>query len=117
MAGARWQEPVVVAVAAAMVLVACLVPLAALVVDAVSATSTASLSLGRLGELFASTAATAGAVTVVAMLIGIPLAVLFARTDLPGRRVLLVLHGFPLFVPPFLLALGWFDLLGADGLL
>jgi iron(III) transport system permease protein len=113
---ARWQEPVVTAVAAALVLLVCLAPLAALAVDAASATSTATVALGRLARLFASTVATAGAVTAVAMLIGIALGVVFARTDLPARRAAFALHAFPLFVPPFLLALGWFHLGHAERL-
>src|SRR5207247_10262709 len=59
----------------------------------------------------------ATAVTALALLAGVPLAVLFARTDLPARRSAFVLHAFPLFLPPFLLALGWFFLLGRHGLL
>lgn len=40
-----------------------------------------------------------------------------ARTDIVGRRFLLLVHGFPMFLPPFLLALGWFYLLGRRGFL
>ena len=117
MSGSRWQEPVITAVASAAILVVCFAPLAALAVDAASAASTANVSLWRLTQLFASTVVTAGAVTLVALGIGIPLGVLLARTDLPGRRAALILHAFPLFVPPFLLALGWFHLARADGAL
>lgn len=55
------------------------------------------------------------AVTVCAVGIGAPLGLLVARTDLPGRRALWMLHAFPMFLPPFLLALGWFQLLGREG--
>lgn len=40
-----------------------------------------------------------------------------ARTDIVGRRFLLLVHGFPMFLPPFLLALGWFYLFGRQGFL
>lgn len=58
-----------------------------------------------------------GAVVIGALVIGTPMGLLLARTDLAGRRVLLFAHGFPMFLPPFLLALGWFYLFGRQGLL
>ena len=74
-----------------------------------------------LWALFVRTLAIALVVTVVSILIGLPLGFVFARTDVPGRRLLWLAHTFPLFVPPFLLALGWsylFDLGGiAEGVL
>jgi iron(III) transport system permease protein len=57
------------------------------------------------------------AVVVSALVVGIPLGVLLARTDIAGRRVLVFVHGFPMFLPPFLLALGWFYLFGQQGFL
>lgn len=57
------------------------------------------------------------AVVVGTLLLGVPMGVLLGRTNVAGRRALLVVHAFPLFLPPFLLALGWFYLLGRQGLL
>jgi ABC-type Fe3+ transport system permease subunit len=42
--------------------------------------------------------------------------VLLGRTDIVGRRAAAVLQAVPIFLPPFLLALGWFHLFGARGL-
>ncbi len=48
---------------------------------------------------------------------GTALAVLLMKTDLPGRRILFALLSFPFFLPPYVLALGWFTVLGRHGLL
>src|SRR3546814_15687969 len=45
------------------------------------------------------------------------MAVLVARTDVIGRGAVLVLHAFPALLPPLLPALGWFHLLGRQGLI
>lgn len=50
-------------------------------------------------------------------LLGLPLSVLLARTDLPGRQVLLALFLLPLLLPPSVIAYGWFALLGREGIL
>ncbi len=76
-----------------------------------------TLGTARQWVLLGRSLALAGAVTLVASLLGTALGLLLARTDVPGRRVILLIHGFPLFLPPFLLALGWFYLFGRQGLL
>jgi iron(III) transport system permease protein len=53
--------------------------------------------------------------TVLAALIGIPLALMFGRLEFPGRRWLSVLIPLPLFVPPFVGALGVQRLFGPTG--
>lgn len=45
--------------------------------------------------------------TVVALLAGLPLGVLLARTDLPGASVFRVLVTLPWVVPPYVGAIGW----------
>ncbi len=50
---------------------------------------------------------TAGCVT----LIGVPLGLLLGKTDLPFRRTLAVLFSIPLLLPPYVLAVCWFNLL------
>ncbi|MCI0658134.1 MAG: ABC transporter permease subunit, partial [Acidobacteria bacterium] len=59
----------------------------------------------------------AGVTSILAGLIGLPLSVLLARTDLPGRRALFALFVAPILLPPSVLAYGWFALLGREGLL
>jgi iron(III) transport system permease protein len=57
------------------------------------------------------------AVVAGALAVGIPMGLLLARTEVLGRRVLFIAHGFPMFLPPYLLVLGWFYLFGQQGLL
>ena len=75
-----------------------------------------ALSAARTWVLFLSSVGLASAVTILSLAIGLPLGVLLGRSDVPLRRVALWLHAFPLFVPPFLLALGWFHLLARGGI-
>jgi iron(III) transport system permease protein len=61
--------------------------------------------------------ALAASVTGLALALGVPLAALLAKTDVWGRQAAFLVHAFPMFLPPFLLALGWFHLLGRGGIL
>ena len=70
--------------------------------------------LAGAGErnMLLATLALAGASTILAFLIGLPLGVLYAATDLPGRRFLETLSVLPLVLPPILLAIATYhDLL------
>lgn len=73
------------------------------------------LATPRMWALFARSLGIAGSVTALAIIQGVVLGLLLGKTDVVGRRVLLFLHAFPMFLPPFLLALGWFHLLGRQG--
>ena len=53
--------------------------------------------------------------TLLTALVGIPLALVFQRWEFPGRRWLSALVPLPLFVPPFVGALGIQRLLGPNG--
>jgi iron(III) transport system permease protein len=55
-------------------------------------------------------------VALASVLVGVPLGLLLGCTDVRGRKAALILHAFPMFLPPFLLALGWFYLFGKSGL-
>jgi len=57
------------------------------------------------------------AVCLTASLIGVPLAVLLNRTDLPGRRLLEALVWVDFFTPSYLVALGWTALMQRGGFL
>jgi iron(III) transport system permease protein len=52
-----------------------------------------------------------------AMLLGVPLGLLLGKTDLPLRRAFAVLLSIPLLLPPYILAVCWFNLLANDSLL
>ena len=63
-----------------------------------------------LWALFSRSVVRALGVVLGTLAIGVPLGYAFGRSDLPFRRSLWLLHAFPLFLPPFLLGLGWFYL-------
>ncbi len=116
----RLEEPLVSMVAAACLLVLCLLPLIVLAGELLAgaeglAQVQATLLAPRTWVLLAETIGFALAITVVALIIGVPLGALLGKTDVAGRHAALLLHGFPLFLPPFLVALGWFHLFGRQG--
>jgi ABC-type Fe3+ transport system permease subunit len=55
------------------------------------------------------------AVTVLALALGVPLGVLFAKARFPLRKLLFLAHVAVVFMPPFLAGLGWFHILGRQG--
>ena len=57
------------------------------------------------------------AASVLALLIGLPMAFFVARVKMPGKTLLLSLGTLPLVVPPFLGAYSWILLLGRNGIL
>ncbi len=113
-----WQKTAAIAIAGGLLALAVVPPLASLVVDlADSAGSAGLLESPRLWLLLGRTVLLAAAVTLVAILLGVPLGLAFARASFPGRRTFFALHLFVAFLPPFLPALGWFRLFGPSGLL
>jgi len=50
-------------------------------------------------------------------LVGVPLGILFGKTDLPFRRLFPVLFTLPLLIPPYITAVSWVTLLGRAGIL
>jgi iron(III) transport system permease protein len=113
------EQTLVLAAAGAIVLLGSALPLARLLAEIPGAGTAAVgvLATSRPWMLLVRSLVLAGAVTACAAAIGAPLGLLVARTDLPGRRALWMVHAFPMFLPPFLLGLGWFQLLGREGLL
>ena len=61
--------------------------------------------------------ALASLVTVLTVAVGMPLGILFGKTDFPLRKFFTVLFIIPLLIPPYIIAVSWFDLLGREGLL
>jgi iron(III) transport system permease protein len=99
-------------------MVAAGVPIWAVVFEAFAhPEGSAAVLTGRTIELFLSSFLLAGTVTILALLLGVPLGVALGLGRIPGRRVWLTLHALPMFLPPLLLALGWFHLLGREGVL
>ena len=56
-------------------------------------------------------------VTALTVAVGMPLGILLGKTDLPWRRFFTILFVIPLLIPPYIIAVSWFDLLGSEGLL
>jgi iron(III) transport system permease protein len=113
----RSEEPLVVAAAAAVVAVAILPPLWAVASELLGASDALGLlGSGRLWRLLLQSLALGAAVTTLALALGVPLGVLFARADFPLRRTLFAAHVSVVFLPPFLPTLGWFHLFGREGL-
>src|SRR3984893_10983190 len=54
-------------------------------------------------------------VSFVSMVVGVPLGVLLGRTNLPLRGALTMLLTMPLLVPPYVIAVAWFAVLGWSG--
>jgi iron(III) transport system permease protein len=54
-------------------------------------------------------------VTFFATMVGVPLGVLLGKTDLPFRRAFTVLLAVPLLIPPYVIAVAWFAVIGAGG--
>jgi len=107
---------VFLALAGTIVFVAALLPLVSLFGQAGQAMET-GLESSRLWLLLLRSVALATSVTLVALIFGTPLGFLFARTRFPFRRTVFALHALPMFLPAFLSALGWFHLLGRQGLI
>ncbi len=74
------------------------------------------LQSNREWKLLFNTLSLAGATTFITVLLGVPLGILFAKTDLPFRMVFTVLFVIPLLVPSYILAIAWFYCLGRSGI-
>lgn len=69
-----------------------------------------TLATERVARLTATSFALVAAVTVLCLAIGVGLAVLATRTNVPGRRALAVGAALPLAVPSYVAAFGWASL-------
>ncbi|WP_256366364.1 iron ABC transporter permease [Methylosinus sp. Ce-a6] len=69
----------------------------------------------RLLPWFGNSLLLASLISFSATIIGAPLGVLLARTDLPWRGVFAVLFALPFFVPPYVIAAAWFSALDQSG--
>jgi iron(III) transport system permease protein len=114
---AESAESVIRGLAATGIVVAILPPMLWLAGDALcgGAASVEVLAATDSWTLLAHTAARAAVVTAIAVAIGVPLGFLLGGTDVIARHAVLLVHSFPLFLPPFLLALGWSHIFGRTG--
>lgn len=75
--------------------------------------------LGNAGtwKLFRNSLLLASLTTAVAGMTGIALGLLVAKTDFPFARTFVAIFALPLLFPPYILAVGWFEILGRQGIL
>lgn len=114
----RLRGGALVAVAAIIGALAVL-PIVYLVVRVIQGGPDAWSVLTRAGtvEVLLSTGALVVAVVACAIAIGVPLAWLVTRTDLPGRRIVAVLAALPIVIPSYVAALALLGAFGPRGLL
>jgi len=104
-------------VAAAIVAVLCLPPLAVLAVQAHLGRAATTVDAGRLLELLGNTLLLAGLVVAASLLIGTLTAVITQRSSLAGRRVWSTLVTVPLVLPAYVVAVALTGMWGGDGVL
>jgi iron(III) transport system permease protein len=111
--------PLALVLAAAVVGLAAILPIAYLVLRALSADADerALVPFGTTLELVVDTALLAVGVVAAALAVGVPLAWLVVRTDLPGRRFWGLAASLPLVIPSFIAALALLGALAPRGLL
>ena len=113
----RREQVLLIGAAGTVLVLVAFLPLARLLgeIPAAGTAAFAVFATLRPWTLLLRSIGLSSAVTACALAIGTPLGLLISRTDLPARRALWVVHAFPMFLPPFLLGLGWFHLLGRQG--
>jgi iron(III) transport system permease protein len=116
---ARRGPPLLLAAAAWTVVALVSLPLAYLVIRVVQGGGDAWRVLGRhrILDLVGQTALLVVLVTGVALVLGVSLAWLVTRTDLPGRRFWAVAAGLPLVIPSYVAALILLAAFGPRGFL
>ena len=104
---------------AALVAALAVLPVVYLLVRAVQGGADAWSVLTRAGtaDVLLSTGALVAAVVACAIAVGVPLAWLVTRTDMPGRRIVAVLAALPIVVPSYVAALALLGAFGPRGLL
>ncbi|MBI3645907.1 MAG: iron ABC transporter permease [Acidobacteriales bacterium] len=75
------------------------------------------LASGRAWTLAGHSLALSSITTLLTVGIGTPLGILLGKSDLPLRRSLLLLFAIPMAIPPYVLAVSWFNILGRGGTL
>lgn len=113
----------VIATATVVFLASCVLPLISLLASSLagsamtSSTYAALLLDARQRSLLYNTTILGLATAALATLIGVPLGVALARTDLPWKPFVRILLAAPMLLPPYVAALAWVSLGGGAGLL
>jgi iron(III) transport system permease protein len=101
--------------AAAAVAAAVVVPLVWLVRTALGVDPRVALSVAEVAEVAGNSALLVAAVTGASVALGVPLAYLTVRTDLPGRRLWTVASSLPLVIPSYIGAFAFVSAFGPRG--
>ena len=112
----RGRLPVVLVLPAVLGLAFLVVPLAGLLVRAPWTTLGDRLFSREVGQALLLSLTCASLATVICLVLGVPLAWLLARGDLPGRGVLRALVTVPLVLPPVVGGVALLLVLGRRGL-
>ncbi len=102
-----------------------LLPIAAMIGQTLIVSGTFSLSAyraflsadGHLALLMRHSLQISLFTAIISTLIGVPLGVLLGKTDLPFRAAFALVLTTPLLIPPYVLAVAWFSILGRTGYL
>lgn len=112
----------VLGVAVAVVVMAGLLPILAMAGHSLSAEFRsgfvyyrALFSSGRAWNLAAHSLALSSVTTLLTLLVGVPVGIFLGKSDLPLRRLLLLILAIPLVIPPYVLAVCWSNILGRGG--
>ncbi|PSP72378.1 iron ABC transporter permease [Halobacteriales archaeon QS_3_64_16] len=114
------RPPAALVLLAGAIAAAVLSPIAPLVLRVAGVETSYALSLltgSATTSVLANSLALVGAVTAASIAIGVPLAVLTARTDLPFRRFFTVAVALPLVVPSYIGAFAFVSAFGPRGVL
>jgi iron(III) transport system permease protein len=115
---------VILAIAIALFLALCFLPLAyMLAISLIGADGSLSvinysrlLMEPRQRNLLLTSMLLGTGTSLLASIVGVPLGLLFARADIPAKRICRLLLIIPLIVPPYILALAWIYLGGSAGI-
>jgi iron(III) transport system permease protein len=111
------RPPLALLLPALAVVALLLLPLAYLCIRALGGDAWGVLTETRTLELVVNTTLLVVGVVAATLVVGVPLAWLVTRTDLPGRRVWFVAGALPLVIPSYVAALALLAALGPRGIL
>ncbi|MGA6166417.1 molybdate ABC transporter permease subunit [Amycolatopsis magusensis] len=112
---ARGRLPLILLIPALLGLAFLVVPLAGLIIRAPWRTLPSQLFSPEVGEALHLSLVCASLATVICLVLGVPLAWVLARGDLPGRGVLRALVTVPLVLPPVVGGVALLLVLGRRG--
>ena len=69
----------------------------------------------RLITIFARTLIFAFGTAILCICIGVPMAFLFEKTNLPGKSFFRIISYLPILIPPYISTIAWMEFLGARG--